>query len=174
VAAPRVGATTDHGYLVTIPDAAAMRALGGAIGTAAEAGDVVCLFGELGAGKTQLAKGVAAGLGVHDTVNSPSFVLMAEYPGRLRLFHIDLYRLADAGDAQAGGLIDERQAAGVTVIEWAERLGDFLPASRLEVAIDVGSASAGDGPRRVELRASDDRHARLMAAVAGAGSHADD
>ena len=69
------------------------------------------------------AKGFAAGLGVTDTVSSPTFVLMAEYAGRLPLFHLDLYRLDDAADALAGGLLDERQAEGVTLVEWAERLG---------------------------------------------------
>ena len=58
-----------------------------------------------------------------DTITSPSFILMAEYEGRLPLFHIDLYRLADATDALAGGLIDDRQAAGVTLVEWPDRLG---------------------------------------------------
>jgi tRNA threonylcarbamoyladenosine biosynthesis protein TsaE len=140
-------------------DVEASRAVGAILGRAAEPGDVVCLFGELGAGKTQLAKGIAAGLGVTDTVSSPSFVLMAEYEGRLPLFHIDLYRLADAADALAGGLVDDRQAAGVTVIEWAERLGERLPASRLDVRID----GTGDDPRRLELRPTDARHERLAA-----------
>jgi tRNA threonylcarbamoyladenosine biosynthesis protein TsaE len=147
--------------VLTSGDAEATRALGAILGRAAEPGDVVCLFGELGAGKTQLAKGIAAGLGVGDTVSSPSFVLMAEYEGRLPLFHIDLYRLADAADALAGGLIDDRQESGMTVIEWAERLGDWLPASRLDIRID----GTGDGPRRLELRATDARHERLAAEV---------
>jgi tRNA threonylcarbamoyladenosine biosynthesis protein TsaE len=140
-------------------DVEATRAVGAILGRAAQPGDVVCLFGELGAGKTQLAKGIAAGLGVTDTVNSPSFVLMAEYEGRLPLFHIDLYRLADAADALAGGLVDDRQAAGITIIEWAERLGERLPASRLDVRID----GTGDDPRRLELRPTDARHERLAA-----------
>ena len=142
-------------------DVEATRALGAALGRSAEPGDVVCLFGELGAGKTQLAKGIAAGLGVTDTVASPSFVLMAEYEGRLPLFHIDLYRLADAGDALAGGLMDDRQASGVTVIEWAERLGAWLPAARLDIRIEGN----GDAPRRLVLHPTDARHERLAAAV---------
>jgi tRNA threonylcarbamoyladenosine biosynthesis protein TsaE len=140
-------------------DAEATRAVGASLGRAAQPGDVVCLFGELGVGKTQLAKGIAAGLGVSDTVSSPSFVLMAEYEGRLPLFHIDLYRLANVADALAGGLIDDRQASGVTVIEWAERLDGWLPAARLDISIE----GIGDGPRRLELRATDARHERLAA-----------
>ena len=94
------------------PDPGATTALGLALAGAARPGDVLCLWGDLGAGKTHLAKAFGAGLGVTDTITSPSFILMAEYAGRLPLFHIDLYRLADASDALAGGLIDDRQAAG--------------------------------------------------------------
>jgi tRNA threonylcarbamoyladenosine biosynthesis protein TsaE len=111
-------------------------ALGAALAAVSEAGDLVCLWGDLGAGKTVLAKGFGAGLGVAATISSPTFVLMGEYQGRLPLFHLDLYRLADAADALAGGLIDERQAAGVTVVEWPDRLGPTLPAERLDIEIE--------------------------------------
>src|SRR3954454_12640942 len=104
------------------PDPDATAALGRALATAARAGDLICLWGDLGAGKTHLAKAIGAGLGVTDTITSPSFILMAEYRGRLPLFHIDLYRLDDASDALAGGLIDDRQAAGLTLVEWPDRL----------------------------------------------------
>src|SRR5213593_2452264 len=86
-------------------------ALGERLGRVAEPGDLVCLWGELGAGKTQLAKGIAKGLGVADTVNSPTFVLMAEYTGRLPLFHLDLYRLDGASEIVASGLLDERRSS---------------------------------------------------------------
>src|SRR3954468_24028945 len=108
---------------VVTRDAAETRVLGGRLASVARAGDLVCLLGDLGAGKTQLAKGFAAGLGVTDVVASPTFVLMAEYEGRLPLFHLDLYRLDDAADALAGGLLDDRQITGVVLVEWAERLG---------------------------------------------------
>ncbi|HZL33201.1 MAG TPA: tRNA (adenosine(37)-N6)-threonylcarbamoyltransferase complex ATPase subunit type 1 TsaE [Verrucomicrobiae bacterium] len=127
------------------------RALAAALASAARPGDLIALHGELGAGKTQLAKGFGAGLGVTATINSPSYVLMAEYEGRLPLFHLDLYRLADASDALAGGLLDERQAAGVSLVEWAERLGPALPAARLDIVI-VGSA---DESRSICLTATE-------------------
>lgn len=114
----------------------------------ARAGDVVSIVGDLGAGKTVFAKGFGRGLGVAGTINSPSFILMAEYEGRLPLFHLDLYRLANAREAVAGGLLDERQATGVTLIEWAERLEEVLPAERLEVRID----GTGDEARTITLR----------------------
>ena len=141
-----------------VPDPQAMLGLGASFGAEAEAGTVLCLYGDLGAGKTVFAKGVAVGLGIGATVSSPSFVLMAEYEGRLPLFHIDLYRLADSNDAQAGGLLDERQASGLTVIEWAERLGDAAPVDRVDVRIE----GSGDGPRTVELTATDPGHRRLV------------
>ena len=137
------------------------RALGATLAAAAQAGDVVALVGELGAGKTQLAKGFGAGLGIDATINSPSYVLMAEYAGRLPLFHLDLYRLDDAADAIAGGLLDERQADGVTVIEWAERLRDALPARRLEITID----GSGDEPREIRVRATGPGLRRYLEAI---------
>ena len=131
------------------PDPAATSALGRALAGAARGGDVVCLWGDLGAGKTHLAKAFGAGLGVAETITSPSFILMAEYEGRLPLFHIDLYRLADATDALSGGLIDDRQSGGVTLIEWPDRLGPALPAERLDVVID----GSGDDPRAITISA---------------------
>ncbi len=147
--------------VVVCSDPAATSALGRALGAVAEAGDLVCLWGDLGAGKTHLAKAFGAALGVTETITSPSFILMAEYEGRLPLFHIDPYRLASAEDALAGGLIDERQATGVTLVEWPERLGDALPLDRLDVRID----GTGDEPRTITLVAWSDRYRRYLEAV---------
>ena len=147
--------------VVPSDDAAVTRALGGRLASVARAGDLVCLLGELGAGKTQLAKGFAAGLEVTDVVASPTFVLMAEYEGRLPLFHLDLYRLDDAEDALAGGLIDDRQATGVTLVEWADRLGTALPSARLDVLI-TGTA---DEPRSIALRTGDPAYRRYLEAA---------
>jgi len=140
---------TDQQRTFVSPDPGATSALGRALASAARAGDVICLWGDLGAGKTHLAKAFGAGLGVAETITSPSFILMAEYEGRLPLFHIDLYRLADASDALSGGLIDDRQSGGVTLIEWPDRLGPALPAERLDVIID----GSGDEPRSITVRA---------------------
>lgn len=114
------------------------RSLGRALGRAAGAGTVLALVGPLGAGKTQLAKGVGEGLDVTSVVNSPTFILMNEHAGRLRLYHVDAYRLDDPEEALAAGLLDERQAGGVTVIEWADRLAGWLPADRLQIEIRPG------------------------------------
>jgi tRNA threonylcarbamoyladenosine biosynthesis protein TsaE len=151
-------APTAASRLVMAVDPDATSRLGRALGAVARAGDLVCLWGELGAGKTHLAKAFAVGLGVTDTVTSPSFILMAEYQGRLPLFHIDPYRLASAEDVLAGGLIDERQRAGVTVVEWPERLGSALPAARLDVRIE----GTGDDPRSITLVAGSDAYLRYL------------
>lgn len=116
--------------------------MGRSLGRAATPGTLLALTGPLGAGKTQLAKGVAEGLGVETVVNSPTFVLMNEHDGRLRLFHVDAYRLAEPEEALAAGLLDERQSAGVTVIEWADRLQGWLPTDRLEIAIAMEPADS--------------------------------
>ncbi len=139
----------------------ATRALGAVLASAALPGDLVCLWGELGAGKTQLAKGFGAGLGVTATINSPTFVLMTEYTGRLPLFHVDLYRLAGPDEAIEGGLLDERQSAGVTVVEWPDRMGAVLPDARLDVRLE----GTGDDPRTISVRAGTASLARYLAVV---------
>jgi tRNA threonylcarbamoyladenosine biosynthesis protein TsaE len=139
--------------------------LGERLASAARPGDVVCLWGELGAGKTVLAKGFGRGLGVAGTISSPTFILMAEYEGGLPLFHVDLYRLADASEALLGGLLDERQADGVTLVEWPDRLGAALPRDRLDIRI----AGAGDEARSIELAASVPDLARYVDAAEARG-----
>ena len=136
-------------------------ALGARLAEVARAGDLLALWGDLGAGKTVFAKGFGRGLGVEGTVSSPSFILMAEYPARLRLFHVDLYRLADATDAVGGGLLDDRQSDGVTLVEWPDRLGATLPEERLDIRID----GTGDEPRSVLLEAHGDDLARYLEAA---------
>ena len=137
------------------------RAIGRRLGAAAQPGTVVALIGELGAGKTQLAKGIAEGLGVRGIVNSPTFILMNEHEGRLRLYHVDAYRLDDPEDAVAAGLLDERQADGVAVIEWADRLEGWLPEGRLEIRIEADP----DHPdhRQLTWTAFGELHERLAA-----------
>lgn len=162
---PAVTAMATAGSLAT-HNAEETRRIGAALGAAAHAGTLLALVGPLGAGKTELAKGVAAGLGVTSVVNSPTFVLMNEHVGRLRLFHIDAYRLDDPEEAVAAGLFDDRQAAGVTVVEWADRLGDRLPAERLELTIEP--APDGSDTRLIGWRAVGAAHARLASsAMAG-------
>ena len=139
------------------------RAIGRALGRAAAPGAVLALSGELGAGKTQLAKGVASGLGVEGVVNSPTFVLMNEHVGRLRLFHVDAYRLGDPEEALVAGLLDDRSADGVVVIEWADRLDGWLPDDRLDVQIDPVEGEPSS--RLLHWTAHGSEHAQLATAM---------
>jgi tRNA threonylcarbamoyladenosine biosynthesis protein TsaE len=137
------------------------RKIGHALGSHAHAGALLALIGPLGAGKTELAKGVAEGLGVTSVVNSPTFVLMNEHVGRLRLYHIDAYRLDDPDEALAAGLFDDRQASGVAVVEWADRLADRMPPERLELTLEP--EPDGTDHRRITWRAIGAAHRRLAA-----------
>jgi tRNA threonylcarbamoyladenosine biosynthesis protein TsaE len=108
------------------------EALGEAWGRAAQSGLVIGLSGDLGAGKTQLVKGLARGLGIAARVHSPTFTLINIYAGgRLTLFHLDLYRLETREQIEAAGLEDYLRPVGVTVIEWAERLEIQNPKSKI-------------------------------------------
>ena len=140
------------------------RAFAADLAEVARPGDIVCLWGELGAGKTVFAKGFGAGLGVRDTISSPSFVLMGEYAGRLPLFHIDLYRLSTPQEVVDAGLLDDRQSGGVVLIEWPDRLGDALPLDRLDVHIDGGA----DEPRTIRLEGRGEPGSRYVAAAEAA------
>ena len=100
--------------------------------------DVVGLVGEIGAGKTTFVQGLAQGLGVPpETVASPSFVLIREYRGRIPLYHADLFRLEKLPEAATVGLEDYYEGAGVTVIEWANRIPGVLPEEFLEIRFEV-------------------------------------
>lgn len=112
--------------------------VGEQIGRLLSAGDIVCLYGELGTGKTVLAKGLAKGLGVpgRDAVRSPSFVLIHHYHGRVPLYHADLYRLNGSTDIADIGLRDLLGGDGVAVIEWADKLDASLPVERLDISLE--------------------------------------
>lgn len=116
-------------------------------------GDCVALVGSLGAGKTALVRGVAVGLGLEDEnlVSSPTYVLVQEYPARMTVFHVDLYRLSmpQAELSELG--IDEMLVEGVVLIEWADRAGDALPRPRWEIRIQP----TGLQSRRFELHRVD-------------------
>jgi tRNA threonylcarbamoyladenosine biosynthesis protein TsaE len=116
---------------------AAGRALAERLG----AGDVVALIGPLGAGKTQFVKGVCAGLGVAraDRVNSPTFVLVNEYAGRLPVFHLDAYRLSGVGELGEIGFEEMLEAGGVVLVEWADRIAAAIPPAAITVRFEIVS-----------------------------------
>jgi tRNA threonylcarbamoyladenosine biosynthesis protein TsaE len=145
----------------TSRSAAETRELGARLAGVAHPGDRIGLVGDLGAGKTEFARGFARGLGVRAVVSSPSFTLMQEYAGRLPLFHIDVYRLAGSEDALAGGLLDERQDEGVSLIEWADRLDGPLAVLDATVRIDAAS----DETRWIRVEAPDASGSRFVEAA---------
>ena len=148
-------------YLSNSPDAT--RALGQSLAALLEDGMVVALSGDLGAGKTCFAQGVARGLGVPASipVTSPTFALMNRYAGRLLLHHFDLYRLDDPEALMEMGLDEELGAHGVALVEWAEK--GRLPVAALRVRFEA----VGDGERRLLFEAGDECYARVLAALAG-------
>jgi len=114
--------------------ASATRAVGRALAPLLRAGDVLLLSGELGAGKTELAKGIGGGLGVDETVVSPTFTIAREYDAPVPLVHVDVYRLGRIQEVVDLGL-EEREDA-VTVVEWGDAASAAFPAERLEIRLD--------------------------------------
>lgn len=136
-----------HDFVSDSP--AATRRLGVRLGRLVEAGDLLALSGGLGAGKTAFVQGLARGLAVTSArVASPTFTLVNEHSGRLRLYHVDLYRLDDPGELAEIGLSDYFGAGGVVAIEWFERFAEALPEERLEIRFEE------TGPRTRRLHAA--------------------
>lgn len=125
-------------------------------------GDVVCLEGDLGAGKTCLTRGIGRGLGITKPVTSPTFVLIGEYliPEKdYRLYHIDLYRLDSLEEAWALGLDEYLYGAGISVIEWAEKARELLPEERLWITLE----HVDENKRSLTFEAAGDRYLELLA-----------
>ena len=138
--------------------AADTAALGERVGARLFEGAVICLTGDLGAGKTCFAQGVARGLGVRGPVQSPTFILIAEYPeARVPLRHADLYRLETLAEARGLGLEERVGVDGAWVIEWADRWPELWPEDRLDLVF-----THLDHGRRVDVRAAGPRHVRLL------------
>jgi len=136
-------------------------AFGQRIGREARPGDIITLAGNLGAGKTTLTQAIGQGLLVpeHCYITSPTFSLLHEYPGRIPLYHMDLYRLADEEEIEVLGFEDFLYGDGLCVIEWPERLGSLMPAERLHLDLRF----AGETARRAELTGyGDDWQARIQ------------
>jgi tRNA threonylcarbamoyladenosine biosynthesis protein TsaE len=111
--------------------------VGERLGACLAAGDVVALYGDLGAGKTQFVRGLCRGVGLDETaVTSPTFTLIHEYPGPTPVFHLDMYRIENAGKARSLGLDDYLFGEGICVIEWPDIIADELPASTVRIRIE--------------------------------------
>lgn len=111
--------------------------LGRALAEVLRPGDVLALVGPLGAGKTHLVRGLAMGLGAEEKIiSSPTFILMCEYPARIPIVHIDAYRMQGLSDLESIGWSEELFDGAVTVVEWADRIAEYLPADRLSVELE--------------------------------------
>jgi tRNA threonylcarbamoyladenosine biosynthesis protein TsaE len=135
--------------------------LGKRLGELSQAGDIFLLVGDLGSGKTCLTQGIALGLGVTENVFSPSFVLIREYRGRLRLYHIDFYRLNSVEEIADLGLEDYLYGGGVCVIEWAEKGMAVLPGENLLITLEYLS----EKERSLTFEARGERYADLVRAL---------
>lgn len=136
-------------------------ALGGKLGCLLQGGEVICLEGELGTGKTCLVKGVATGMDIaSEAVSSPTFTLHHEYHGRISLHHLDLYRIERPDEIEKLGLLEVLEdEKGVVVIEWAEKVRELLPAERLSIRIWWGKE---ENTRWFEFYAVGQRYCDLL------------
>lgn len=135
-------------------------ALGRALGERLGPGDVVALFGGLGAGKTTMTKGIAFGAGVSAEVHSPTFTLIHEHPGRVPFYHLDLYRMAGDVDASMLGIDEYIYGEGIAVVEWADRAPGVLPDERIEIRL-----SADEDRREIEVTATSERLQKVLESV---------
>ena len=145
---------------IEIADLSQTEAFGRRLGALLFPGAVVALVGQLGAGKTHLTRAVAEGLGVKNPagVNSPTFVLIQEYPARLPIYHFDAYRLSGPREFAELGVDEYFRGAGVCLVEWADKVEPTLPVEHLRIEIEIADANR----RRFHIQATGERHENLL------------
>ena len=116
-----------------------------------KAGDVLCMYGDLGVGKTAFVQGLAKGLGIDEPITSPTFTIVNEYSGSLPLYHFDVYRIADSDEMYEIGYEEYVYGDGVSVIEWPQLIDDILPENRYDVTISK-DYSRHDNYRKIEIQ----------------------
>jgi tRNA threonylcarbamoyladenosine biosynthesis protein TsaE len=137
------------------------RLIGEEIGKRLRPGDVIALWGTLGSGKTCLTQGIARGLGIaEEDVVSPTYTLIHEIIGSLRLFHIDLYRLTDPEDLEDIGFYEAFDGEGVAVIEWADRFHGVLPDKHMQIRLEPDREN--ESVRRITFVCSHPRYKELI------------
>ncbi|MDP6102158.1 MAG: tRNA (adenosine(37)-N6)-threonylcarbamoyltransferase complex ATPase subunit type 1 TsaE [Dehalococcoidia bacterium] len=139
------------------------RRIGALLGRHVEPGDILLLCGDLGAGKTCFAQGIARGLGIQGYVRSPTFVLVSIHQGRLPLYHIDIYRLDHVAEIVDLGLDEYLAGDGVSVIEWADKAIETFPQAFLRIILDY----EGENERLLRLEPQGERYERLVSLVQG-------
>jgi len=123
------------------------KEFGRALAKDLKVGSVVALIGPLGSGKTVLIQGICSGLGVTEFVTSPTFVIINEYPGKIKVYHFDLYRLENIEEFIKLGYEEYFYGDGITLIEWAEKIKAFLPQKRMEINLEILS----ENERRISV-----------------------
>jgi tRNA threonylcarbamoyladenosine biosynthesis protein TsaE len=139
------------------------REIGRRIGAKAEPGDVLLLVGELGAGKTTITQGILWGLGGNEYARSPTFVLVNQYPARLSMYHMDLYRLESIDEIENLGLDDYLYGDGVCVVEWADKAPGYFPVNHVEIRLEV----IDDTTRKITMKSESTSLDRLVIAMSG-------
>lgn len=135
------------------------KELGIKLGNILKSGDIVCLNGELGAGKTTLTKSIGLGLGVTDYITSPTFALINEYNGRVPVYHFDVYRLENVEEIYDLGFDEYFYGKGVCIIEWAEKIERLLPKERVILDIEKGKAL---DERIINIKGSGNRYIEIL------------
>lgn len=131
--------------------------VGEQLGALVNPGDIICLIGDLGTGKTHLAKGIAKGLGIDDHITSPTFTIVNEYTGRLKLNHFDVYRVNDPDEIEAIGFDEYIFSNGVSIIEWANYIEDLIPPENLTITIQKLPDLSNDH-RKISFKYSNKRY----------------
>ena len=129
------------------------------LGNLLQSGDLLSLTGDLGAGKTTLTKSIGIGLGVEDYITSPTFTLINEYEGRVKVYHFDVYRLEDEEDLLDLGYEDYFYSNGVTIVEWGDKVENILPSDRINLEIEKGE---DQDERMVTLSGQGNRYRQIV------------
>jgi len=131
--------------------------IGELLGSLVKSGDIICLIGDLGTGKTHLTKGIAKGLAIEDHITSPTFTIVNEYTGRLKLNHFDVYRVNDPDEIEAIGFDEYIFSDGVSIIEWANYIKELIPPNNLTITIEK-NLEISDNLRKIKMEYTDKRY----------------
>ena len=131
--------------------------IGEKLGSLVNSGDIVCLTGDLGTGKTHFVKGFAKGLNIEEYITSPTFTIVNEYQGRLKLYHFDVYRVDDPDEIYAIGFDEYIFSSAVSIIEWSNLIQELIPEESIRINI-VKVPEKGDNYREIEISYKGERY----------------